>query len=86
MNFGLRFEQMLAERSDLRKMNIIQKTALRYRLERIGAWPEPTPVEETTELQWEALKVLRQELEGMKVYLKKKAYDKKKSNRYNKYT
>ena len=78
MNFGLRCGQMMAERN--KGLDIVGRTALWYRLERIGAWPEPQQAEETTELQWEALKVLRQELEGMKVYLKEKSSVKKRGS------
>jgi len=45
MNFGLRAGQLMAERSDVRRMNIRDRTALWYRLERIGAATE-TPKEE----------------------------------------
>ena len=41
MNLGLRCGQILAERADIKKMNIIERTALWYRLERIGKPEEP---------------------------------------------
>ena len=50
MNFGLRCSQILAERSDIKKMNIIERTALWYRLERIGGERDEegqTPFRET---------------------------------------
>lgn len=36
VNFPLRCAQIMAERADLNRMNIIERTALWYRLERIG--------------------------------------------------
>ncbi|KKM69339.1 hypothetical protein LCGC14_1451850 [marine sediment metagenome] len=44
LNFGLRCAQLMADRGDTRKMNIIERTALHYRLERIG---QEFPVEKT---------------------------------------
>lgn len=36
INWGKRCGQILAERADIKKTNIIERTALWYRLERIG--------------------------------------------------
>jgi len=40
MNLHNRMGQMMAERGDLRRMNIVERTVLWYRLERIGQPPE----------------------------------------------
>ena len=41
MNFVNRMGQMMAERGDLKRMNIVERTELWYRLERIGQPPAP---------------------------------------------
>ena len=77
MNWGLRCGQLLAEEGDIRRMNIIERTALWYRLERIGNpyWPykeesidTPTPEPEWTKKQWDIV----QQLQGQVRFLSSK--------------
>ena len=63
----------MAERSDIKRMNIIQKTSLWYRLERIGQEPkkEEEPIYqdmEWTPKQWDTV----QQLKGQVLYLQGK--------------
>ena len=39
INLGLKCGQMMAERADIKRMNIVERTRLWYRLERIGVEP-----------------------------------------------
>ena len=69
INFGLRCGQIMAQRGSLRSMNIVQRTALWYRLERIGEPPMqpegvvPPPLEnperEWAREQWQYVQQLR---------------------------
>jgi len=70
MNFGLRAEQINARRFDVRSMNIRERTALWYRLERIGSDypPEkdegqvsnlPIPEPQWDNRQWDTINQLR---------------------------
>lgn len=50
MNLGLRCGQLLAERSNIKRMNIVERTRLWYRLERIGQETEPIDSKQTSTL------------------------------------
>jgi len=51
MNFSLRCGQLLAERANIQRMNIIDRTAWWYRMERIGQpLPEEPRVEQVTRI------------------------------------
>lgn len=81
LNFGKRMGQMMAERSDISHMNIIQKTSLWYRLERIGQEPPAlledrvALIEQTLEHQpdWTRQQFGRlEQLEGRVIHLENK--------------
>jgi len=87
MNFSLRCGQLLAERANIQRMNIIDRTAWWYRMERIGQPlpEEPKEViytdEQWTNRQWDEVQQLKamvlhsqKKIDEMRANAKKKRY------------
>jgi len=94
INLGLKYGQLMAERANIQRMTLPERTALWYRLERIGKEPEElfveppriTMISTRIDIDKKALELQKRIVSLEEEIKRMRTYANKKTNRYTQYT